>query len=153
MGYLLVVAAGVLQGSFMVPDEVHPALGMGKYLAGIRNHRLPGLALAYCLGHDSPSGRYFCIHQHALLCIGRALQAGVGLGCADLRIRHCHGGCELGFTIILGLAASAGALIPLAVLDREKLPQGRGLLTMGALVFVLVGIAFCSWAGSQRQPA
>jgi len=60
-------------------------------------------------------------------------------------------GLGLGFTIILGLAASAGTLIPLVVLYPEKLLQLLGLLTLTALLLVLGGIALCSWAGKLRE--
>jgi L-rhamnose-H+ transport protein len=61
-------------------------------------------------------------------------------------------GLALGFAVIIGLSASAVALIPMMVLSPEKLRQPQGLLTIAALVLVLVGVAVCSWAGKLRNP-
>jgi L-rhamnose-H+ transport protein len=76
---------------------------------------------------------------------------GWGLGALTFGLGVDMLGLGLGFTIILGLAASAGTLIPLVVLFPEKLLRPQGLLTMAALLLVLGGIAFCSWAGKLRE--
>jgi L-rhamnose-H+ transport protein len=153
MGYLLVVAAGVLQGSFMVPmkftrrwewENTWLGFATTAYLVWpwlIAWATIPHLLTTFA----STSTRCFILVE--------LFGLGWGLGALTFGLGIAMVGVSLGFTIILGLAASAGALIPLVVLDPEKLLQGRGLLTMGALVLVLVGIALCSWAGSLRQPA
>ncbi|PYV44275.1 MAG: hypothetical protein DMG06_07075, partial [Acidobacteria bacterium] len=60
-------------------------------------------------------------------------------------------GLALGFTVIIGLAASAGSLIPLLVLRPEKLFEREGLLTVLGLTLVMAGIGLCSWAGKLRS--
>lgn len=76
---------------------------------------------------------------------------GWGLGALTFGLGVDILGLALGFTVIIGLAATAGALIPMAVLSPGKLTQPQGLLTIVALVLVLLGIALCSWAGKRRE--
>jgi L-rhamnose-H+ transport protein len=151
MGYLLVVAAGLLQGSFMVPmkftrrwewENTWLVFATTAYLVWpwlIAWVTIPPLAATF----ESTSTRCFVV-------VG-LFGLGWGLGALTFGLGIAMVGVGLGFTIILGLAASAGTLIPLAVLYPEKLLQTRGCLTMGALVLVLGGIASCSWAGKLRQ--
>jgi L-rhamnose-H+ transport protein len=58
----------------------------------------------------------------------------------------------LGLTIIIGVTATAGALIPMVVLAPEKLSQPQGLLTLASLALVLVGLSLGSWGGKLREP-
>jgi L-rhamnose-H+ transport protein len=60
-------------------------------------------------------------------------------------------GSALGFTFILGLAASAGTLIPMVVLSSKRLLQPQGPLTIASLILLLGGIRLCSWGGRLRD--
>lgn len=78
---------------------------------------------------------------------------GWGLGAVTFGVGVDRLGLALGFTIIIGLAASAGTLIPMVVLSLGKLAQLQGRLTIVAMLLVLVGLALCSWVGKGRDPA
>lgn len=78
---------------------------------------------------------------------------GWGLGTLTFGLGVDKLGLALGFTVIIGLTAAIGSLIPLVVLSPEKLGQPQGLWTIAALVLVLIGIAICSWAGKLRDVA
>jgi L-rhamnose-H+ transport protein len=60
-------------------------------------------------------------------------------------------GIGLGLAIILGLSASIGSLVPLLILDPEKMatPQGRSYLIGTAVM--LIGIGFAARAGALRD--
>lgn len=60
-------------------------------------------------------------------------------------------GVGLGLTIILGLAASAGSLIPLAVLYPERLASAPALGLYLGVLLMLVGLVLCLRAGNLRQ--
>jgi len=151
-GYILVLAAGLFQGSFMLPmkftrrwawENTWLVFSTTAYLVwpwALAFLTLPHLAAI--LG--STSGR-------SLVLIG-VFGLGWGLGAVTFGLGVDKLGLALGFTVIIGLAASAGALIPMVVLAPAKLVQRQGLLTIAALALVLAGIALCSWAGKLREP-
>ena len=151
-GYLLVLAAGVLQGSFMLPmkfarrwawENTWLVYSSTAYLIWpwlFVFLTLPHLAATYA----SISGRSLALV--ALFGVGWGLGAlAFGLGTDKL-------GMALGFTVIIGLTSSAGTLIPMIVLSPGKLAQRQGQLTIAALLLVLSGLALCSWAGKLRSP-
>jgi len=151
MGYLLVVAAGVLQGSFMVPMKFTRRWGWENTWLGFTTTAYlvwPWLLAWATLPHlfaifASTSLRSFMLVE--------LFGLGWGLGALTFGIGVNMLGLGLGFAIILGLAASAGTFIPLVALSPEKLIQPQGLLTVAALLLVLGGIALCAWAGKLRD--
>ena len=152
IGYALVLAAGLFQGSFMLPmkftrrwawENTWLVFSTSAYLVwpwALAFLTLPHLATI--LG--STSGRSL-----ALIAV---FGLGWGFGAVTFGLGVDKLGLALGFTVIIGLAASAGTLIPMIVLSPEKLAQPQGLITIIALILVLVGIALCSWAGKLRGP-
>ena len=152
MGYLLVLAAGLFQGSFMLPmkftrgwawENTWLVFSATAYLVWpwfLAALTLPHLGTAIA----STSGRSLTLV--ALFGLGWGVGAVTfGLGVDKL-------GLALGFTIIIGLAASAGTLIPMVVFHPGKLGNRQGLFTIAALVLVLGGVGLCSWAGRLREP-
>lgn len=151
-GYLLVLAAGLFQGSFMLPmkftrrwawENTWLVFSTTAYLVwpwALAFLTLPHLATIF----SSTSGR-----SMVLIAV---FGLGWGLGAVTFGLGVDKLGIALGFTVIIGLAASVGTLIPMIVLSPEKLAQLQGLITVVALVLVLVGIALCSWAGKLREP-
>src|SRR5579872_6706646 len=145
MGYLLVVAAGVLQGSFMVPMKFTRRWAWENTWLGFATTAYllwPWLFVWATLPHFSA---VFAATSLRSLIVVELLGLGWGVGAVTFGLVVDKLGMGLGFTIILGLAASAGTLIPLAVLFPEKLLRPQGLLTMTALLLVLGGLACCSW--------
>ena len=153
IGYILVFAAGLLQGSFMLPMK------FTRYWAW-ENTWLVYAATAYVIWPwimalftvPHLAAAYASTSSHSLVLIG-LLGAGWGLGAVTFGLGVDILGLALGFTVIIGLAASAGTLIPMAVLSPGKLGQPQGQLTILSVLFVLVGLALCSWAGKLRDPA
>jgi L-rhamnose-H+ transport protein len=78
---------------------------------------------------------------------------GAGWGCSavlfGLGIRMV--GLGLGYAIILGLATSAGALVPLATLHRDKLWGPAGLGTIAGVAMLITSVVLFSVAGRQRE--
>lgn len=152
MGYFLVLAAGVFQGSFMTPmkftrrwawENTWLVFSTTAYLVW------PWVFALLTLPHLAATFASVSSHAMALVAL-----FGVGWGCGALTfgLGVDKLGIALGYTVIIGLAASAGTLVPLAVLSPEKLSQAQGRLTIAALLLVLCGVALCSWAGKLRSP-
>jgi L-rhamnose-H+ transport protein len=151
-GYLMVLAAGLFQGSFMLPMKYTRRWAW-------ENTWLVFSSTAYLVWPwvlaflTIPHLRTVLVStsMRSLLLVG-LFGLGWGLGAVTFGLGVDKLGMALGFTVIIGLAASAGTLIPLAVLTPEQLFQRPGLLTIAALALVLVGISLCSWAGKLRSP-
>src|SRR5204862_5934195 len=60
-------------------------------------------------------------------------------------------GLALGFAIILGVAASAGAVIPLIIHPPQQLTSPQILLTVVAIAIMLAGVCVCSFAGRWKE--
>lgn len=151
MGYLLVVAAGVLQGSFMMPMKFTRRWAWENTWLGFASTAYliwPWLLAWATLPHLTAVFASTGLHCFVLV---ELFGLGWGLGALTFGLGVDMLGLGLGFTIILGLSASAGALIPLVLLSPEKLRQPQGLLTVAALLLVLGGVALCSWAGKLRD--
>ena len=145
------VAAGVLQGSFMVPMKFTRRWAWENTWLGFASTAYllwPWLLALATLPHLPAV--FAATSLHCLVLV-ELLGLGWGLGAVTFGLGVDKLGMGLGFTIILGLAASAGTLIPLVVLFPEKLLRPQGLLTMTSLLLVLGGIGCCSWAGRERE--
>ena len=151
MGYLLVIAAGVLQGSFMLPMKFTRRWAWENTWLGFSTTAYlvwPWLLAWATLPHLAA---ILTSTSHRSLVLVELFGLGWGLGALTFGLGVDMLGMGLGFTIILGLSASAGSLIPLVVFSSEKLLRLQGLLTVAALALVTGGIALCSWAGKLRD--
>jgi L-rhamnose-H+ transport protein len=150
-GYILIVAAGMFQGSFMLPmkftrlwtwENTWLVFSLCAYLLWpwlLAVITVPHLATVFA----STSGRSL-----ALIAV---FGLGWGVGAVTFGLGVEMLGLALGFTVIIGLAATIGTLIPMVVLFPERFGQRQGVLTLIALLLVVLGIALCSWAGKLRK--
>ena len=76
---------------------------------------------------------------------------GWGVGSVLFGLGIAAVGMGLGFAVILGLIASIGSLLPLIVLDRERLFTRQGHALIAGLALALAGILLCAVAGSRRE--
>ncbi len=74
---------------------------------------------------------------------------GIGSTLFGLGIRRV--GMALGFAIVLGITASVGSLLPLAVLHPDQLWTRQGYALMLGLLLVISGVGLCSLAGRLRE--
>ena len=152
-GLALVFAAGFFQGAFMAPS---------KYIRGWawENYWLVFAATAYLicpwLLAIATVPKLFEIYSEvsagSLMAVGlygTAWGAGAvafGLGVEAL-------GLALGFAVILGVAATAGAVIPLLVHPPASFTVRQGIVIAASLVTMLAGVAVCSFAGKWKETA
>jgi L-rhamnose-H+ transport protein len=62
-------------------------------------------------------------------------------------------GLSMAYTIVVGIIAVVGALIPMLVQNPEKVLQPGGLVILSAMAVTVVGVAFCGIAGNMRDKA
>ncbi|TAM83327.1 MAG: hypothetical protein EPN47_04240 [Acidobacteria bacterium] len=151
LGPSLLLAAGFFQGSFMLPMKFTRRWAW-------ENTWLVFSATAYLIWPWSLAlltvphlGLVFgATGVRSLVLIG-LFGVGWGLGALTFGLGVDMLGLALGFTVIIGVAASAGTLIPMIVLSPDRLWGRAGLLISVALLLVLTGVAICSWAGKLRD--
>jgi L-rhamnose-H+ transport protein len=76
---------------------------------------------------------------------------GWGIGNVLSGIGYTMLGVGLGLTIILGITASAGSLIPLVVLYPERLASSAAVALYIGVLVMLIGLVACFHAGNLRQ--
>ena len=59
-------------------------------------------------------------------------------------------GMSVSFAIILSLTATLGSLLPLLILQPHEIHSRRGHLLLVSVVFTVIGVVLCAYAGSRR---
>lgn len=150
-GLVAVLAAGVLQGGFMLPMK-------WAKLWAWENTWLVFATTAYLLCPWvlvlASMPQIFQIYgatSPATLAGTVAFGFGWGAGAVTFGLGVAAIGMALGFAVILGTAATAGTLIPLVLLPHAAWPGSRVAITAASLAIMLVGVAVCSFAGKWKE--
>jgi L-rhamnose-H+ transport protein len=153
IGFLLVLLAALLQGTFVLPMTfvrqwawehtwaVFSLLGMFVFNWIITLLLVPNIFAVYSA---SP------VKDLAVLAL---FGLGWGVGAVLFGLGMERLGMALGYPIIMGLIASLGALIPLLVFFPQSLFTSKGLFLLVGTALVIFGIVLCSIAGSRRTPS
>jgi L-rhamnose-H+ transport protein len=152
-GFLLVLLAALLQGTFVLPMTLvrrwswehtwatFSFLGMLVFNWIITFLFVPGIFSIYAA---SPGRDLLILAVFGL---------GWGVGAVLFGLGMDRLGMALGYPIIMGLIASLGALIPLLVLFPQTLFAAKGLVLLSGTALVIFGIVLCSIGGSRRAPS
>jgi L-rhamnose-H+ transport protein len=150
-GVGLVVLGGFLNGSFAFPMKRMPAW---RWENTWLLYSLFGMVIAPWMFAilTTPNLNDVC-HRTSWPTLIKVLAFGFGWGVGStlfgLGIRRV--GMALGFAIILGITASVGSLLPLAVLHPAQLWTRQGYALMTGLFLVISGVSLCSIAGRLRE--
>ena len=153
LGFLLVLLAAFLQGTFVLPMTMvkgwswehtwatFSLLGMLLFNWIIILLLVPNIFAVYAAspGHD--------------LVVLALFGMGWGLGAVLFGLGMERLGMALGYPIIMGLIAGLGALIPLLVFFPQTLLTAKGLVLLAGTALVIAGIVVCSIAGSRKTPS
>ena len=152
LGFLLVLLAAVLQGTFILPMTMvkrwswehtwatFSLLGMFLLNWIIVLLLVPNIFLVYAI---SPT------HDLAVLAL---FGMGWGVGAVLFGLGMEKLGMALGYPIIMGLIAGLGAMIPLLVFSPPTPFAEKGLVLLGTAL-VIFGIVVCSIGGSHKPPS
>jgi L-rhamnose-H+ transport protein len=152
IAFLLVFAAGFLQGTFVLPmtltkgwrwEHTWAAFSlMGMFFFNWL-FTLLTIPQIFSIYGAVPSGQIIIL---ALFGVGWGAGAILfGIGMAKL-------GMALGYPIIMGLIASLGALVPMAVLFPASMVSLKGFAVIAGTLITAVGIVLCSHAASAKSP-
>jgi L-rhamnose-H+ transport protein len=153
IGILAVVAGGLCQGSFMLPmkwthrwdwENTWLVFSFSAYLL------CPWLLILATIPHIF---QVFGSVGIGTLIVVSMFGVGWGIGAVTFGLGVAAVGLSLGFAVILGLAAFAGAVIPLFVFRHIDFSLLKSLLLGLSLILMLSGVAFCSYAGKWKEHA
>lgn len=149
-GFLLVLLAGLLQGTFVLPMTLvrrwswehtwatFSFLGMFVFNWIITLFLIPNIWKVYASTPAPDLG------------ILALFGAGWGVGAILFGLGMDRLGMALGYPIIMGLIASLGALIPLLIFFPKTMFTAKGILLLFGTALVVAGIIVCSFGGSRR---
>ncbi len=150
-GLGIVVLAGLFQGSFMFPTK-----GMRGW--AWENYWLIFAATAYLVCPWvlalATIPRLFEVYSGATppsLVAVLVYGAAWGIGAVTFGLGVDAMGLALGFAVILGVAASAGTLIPLFVNPPANLAFLQTSIIAFSLALMLAGVTICSFAGKWKE--
>jgi L-rhamnose-H+ transport protein len=151
IGLAFVLLGGVFQGSFVLPMKrmpdwhwentwlVYSVVGMVA---------LPCLLVAATIPHPL---EVLKLTSTTVLAEVALFGFGWGVGSTLFGLGIDRVGLGLGFAIILGVTASLGSLLPLVILNPQRLLTRQGYALIAGLILVLGGIVLCSIAGGRRE--
>lgn len=153
MGLLLIVVGGTMEGLFSLPLKYTPrwrwenTWGAGSLMAlllvpwPLALLTIPGLGGVY--SQSSPGA----------ILLALLFGAGWGLGGIFFGLGVAAVGFSLGLSLIMGLIAAGGSLIPLLMQHPDKLTALPGLVLMGGIALMFMGLAVIAKAGSDKAAA
>jgi L-rhamnose-H+ transport protein len=154
LGLLILIVAGVANGSFTLPMKftrawawentwlVYTVWALVIFPPLLATLTVPGLGAVYA----APGAA-------ALAWIVAACGFGWGISQIFFGLAVENVGIALAFSVILGLAAAVGSLEPLLRQNPGALLQPIGLKVLGGVALVLVGVGICAVAGKRREAA
>lgn len=151
IGLGLVLAAGFLQGTFMLPLTftrgwqwehgwaLFSLFGMLIFNWALAVWAVPNLVAAY---RATPASDLWTLAAFGALWGAGAIL--FGLGIAKL-------GMAVGYPIIMGLILSLGAIIPLVLESPGEIASPRGLLLLAGTAVTVGGVVLCSKAAAAKD--
>lgn len=153
IGLLMIIVAGVMNGSFAVPMKLthrwqweHTWLmwtiyGLFIFPPLLTFFTIPNTLAVY---RDSGPGVVAAV---------AACGAGWGISVVFIGLAVEAVGVAVSFSIMLGLSAALGSLVPLVSLHSDKIGTPAGMAVLAGLALMLIGVGVCAVAGKQREKA
>lgn len=153
IGIIAAVISGVLNGSFAVPMKftvkwewenvwlMWAVWALVIFPLVIALWTVPGLLDIY---HDTPGGVLIRTFLFGL---------GWGLGSVTFGLGLYMVGLSLGYTIIMGIIAVTGSLVPMLVHNPASLLTAGGMVIILAMLVTVGGVTLCGAAGILRDRA
>jgi L-rhamnose-H+ transport protein len=150
-GLAVVVLAGILQGSFAAPMK---RMSAWRWENSWLLFALSGLIIFPWIINFATVPNLLGVYSGTststlIKVVSFGLLWGAGATLFGLGISRV--GLALGFALILGITASFGSLIPMAILHPEELLLKRGVALIVGTVIMVLGLVFLALAGRTRE--
>lgn len=154
LGLLILVVAGIANGSFTLPMKYTRAWEWeNTWLIYTLWALVIFPPLLTLLTVPSLGAIYSAPGASTIIWIVAACGAGWGISQIFFGLAAEGVGIALAFSVILGLAAAVGSLVPLLRENAGELLQPLGLKVLGGVILVLIGVGICAVAGRRREAA
>jgi L-rhamnose-H+ transport protein len=152
-GIVLLVLAGLMNGSFTLPMKftkqwawentwlVWSLFALILFPPVLAYATVPGLGSVYSEAGAGP------------IAIAAGCGAGWGVAQVFFGLAVDAVGIALAFSIVLGISASVGALVPLCLDGNPPALSSKGIAVLGGVALVIVGVLICARAGRAREAA
>jgi len=151
LGLLLLIVAGVMNASFALPMKYtrkwaweNTWLMWSIYALLL----LPPLFAALTIPH---LGDVYAHAGNGIIIAVVLFGAGWGIAQVLFGLALDIIGIALTFSIVLGLSAAMGSLIPLVRLHRDQIFTHAGLTAIAGIALVVLGVTVCAIAGRMRE--
>ena len=153
LGFSLLLLAGAMNGSFTLPMKftrkwawentwaIWTILALFVFPLLLAYSTVPQLSSAYA---QAGAGVVLMV---------AACGAGWGIAQVLFGLAVEAIGIALTFSVVLGLSAAVGSLIPLVRLHPDKVVSSAGLAVISGVALVLIGVSMCALAGRRREAA
>jgi L-rhamnose-H+ transport protein len=153
LGFSLLFLAGAMNGSFTLPMKftrkwawentwaIWTMLALFVFPLLLAYSTVPQLSSAYA---QAGAGVVLMV---------AACGAGWGIAQVLFGLAVEAIGIALTFSVVLGLSAAVGSLIPLVRLHPDKVVSSAGLAVISGVALVLIGVSICALAGRRREAA
>jgi len=150
-GIVLALVAGILNGSFAAPIKYAKGWKWENLWAvwGLFGMLVFPWLIVFATIPDAWSVYQSVGIRTLLLPIG--FGAGFGLAQIFFGLGIAGIGIALNFAIAIGLSTALGSLVPLVVLQREKVFTPQGKLIFAGVALILAGIVGCALAGKLKE--
>jgi L-rhamnose-H+ transport protein len=153
VGLLMILVAGAMNGSFAVPMKLthrwaweHTWLIWTVYGLFIFPLVLTFITIPDTMAVYRETGLRIVVTV-------AACGAGWGISVIFIGLAVDAVGVALSFSIILGLSAALGSLVPLVSFHSNKIATSEGIKVLTGLALVLIGVGVCAIAGKYRETA
>ena len=152
-GLLILIVAGVMNASFSLPMKFTKRWAWENTWFAWSIFALIILppVIAFSTVPNLP-GTYSGVGYGIVMTVA-AFGAGWGIAQVLFGLAIDAIGIALSFSIVLGLSAALGSLIPFIRLHPEKLWSPAGYTIIAGVVLVIIGVGICAVAGRQRERA
>ena len=153
LGLLLIFVAGAMNGSFTLPMKftrywvwentwlAWTIFALGIFPVTLTLLTVPALSQVYIHAGQGP------------WLLAGVFGAGWGISQVFLGLAVNELGMALSFSVILGISAAVGSIVPLVQLHPDDVLQRDGIMTFCGVALVLVGVGIAAIAGRHREKA
>jgi L-rhamnose-H+ transport protein len=150
-GFLIVLIAGLLNGSFVVPMKRMRSWKWENTWLVYSVVSLLVVPWAFAWITVPHLGHLLSIASPGALLKVLLFGLGWGIGSVLFGLGVTMLGLGLGYGIILGIIATVGSLLPFVILHPGRIWTPQGYALFGGMILVIAGIAFCATAGRIRE--
>jgi L-rhamnose-H+ transport protein len=149
-GLLLIVLGGVMEGLFALPMKFTPRWSWENIWAAGSLAALTLVPLPLVLLTVPHIGSIYASAPPSAIVLAVLFGAGWGWGGVFFGLGVSTLGLSMGTSLIMGLIAIGGSLIPMLLQHGDQLMTGGGAALLIGIGIMFVGLAICARAGSLR---